>query len=273
MAETPKITSRENGRLVHARKVRDGKIAGKMLIEGRRLAGEAARSDIQIDECFYASGFRDDGLLTTVFERTDQAFEVPDNILRSITDTENPQGIVLVASRPVQGTEGIASRLARNLPVVVFLIEAANPSNLGAVVRTTEAAGAAGLIISENSADPYSPKALRAAMGSAFRLPIWTGPAVDDVLRWSAERGLITTAAATSGVRTHFETDWRLPRLLVMGSEAHGLQPALLDSMNEIISIPIENDVESLNLAVSAGIILFEAKRQVSEKSTAFGPT
>ena len=262
MTETPKITSRDNRRLVHARSIRDGKADTHMLIEGRRLAREAVRSNIEIYECFYASGIHDDELLSAIFELTNQAFEVPDSLLKSIADTKNPQGIVLLAPRPPNGRAGIERRLTGRLPVVVFLAETSNPSNLGAVIRTSEAAGVAGVIVSEQSANAFSPKALRSAMGSAFRLPIWTGAGTNEVLRWSAEQELVTTAADISGERSYLDIDWRLPRLLMLGSEAHGVPPVLLESIDEIISIPMESEVESLNLAVSAGIILFEAKRQ-----------
>src|SRR5436190_7697574 len=251
------ITSRDNQRLAHARKVRDGKVPGMMFIEGRRLVEEAIRSDIAIEECFFSDDFGDDGLRGAFHGRV---FEVHAKIFRSLADTGQPQGVIVVAKRP----ESLSFKLVESsaVPVVVFLNEINNPSNLGAVIRTAEAADAAGVIISDNSADVFSPKALRAAMGSSFRLPIWSGVNFDEVIRWANGQSFVKTAADISGEMLYTAVDWTKKRLLIFGSEAHGLRDADLDKVGEKIIIPMGQDVESLNLAVAAGVILFEARRQ-----------
>ncbi|HQX57259.1 MAG TPA: RNA methyltransferase, partial [Pyrinomonadaceae bacterium] len=140
------------------------------------------------------------------------------------------------------------------------------PSNLGAVLRTAEAAGVAGIIITKQSADVYSPKSIRASMGSIFRMAIWNDVELDPVLRWAADKGLRATTTAAAATATHTAVDWSIPRLLIFGSEAHGLNGIDLGISDERVKIAIESPVESLNLAVSAGIILFEAKRQIDSK-------
>lgn len=263
MNDIPKIVSRDNGRLMHARKVRDGKVRSEMFIEGRRLVSEALASDLAIDECFVADDFRDREMVQAVSERTDAIAQISARLFVSIADTDQPQGIILIAKRPAGFAEKIDSRLgSSSLPVVVFLKEINNPSNLGAVLRTAEAAGAAGVIVSTNSADVYSPKALRAAMGASFRVPIWDEAEFGDVLKWARAKNLRTTATGASTDTSYSEIDWRAPRLLIFGSEAHGLSETEMAVTDEQIRIPMESGVESLNLAVSAGIILFEAKRQ-----------
>jgi TrmH family RNA methyltransferase len=151
--------------------------------------------------------------------------------------------------------------LQTNFPVI-FLFEINNPSNLGAIFRTAEAAGAAGVIISAKSAAAFSPKAMRAALGANLRLPIWENARFEQVLIWASETKAITTAADINAVKKYTEIDWNQPRLLIFGSEAHGLSENARTSIEELIYIPMQNDVESLNLAVSCGIILFEAHRQ-----------
>ncbi len=263
MKEITKITSRNNQSLIHARKVRDGKERLQMFIEGRRLVGEALSSGLVIDECFVSDDFRDAEMLDAVSQRTDRIVQIPTRIFSSIADTDQSQGIILLAQRPAALAEQIEARLGiSSLQVVVFLKEINNPSNLGAVLRTAEAAGVAGVIVSTNSADVFSPKALRAAMGASFRLPVWDNADFDDALRWAKARELITTAADASAVSSYTDIDWKTPRLLILGSEAHGLSVDELASIDQAIKIPMENSVESLNLAVSAGTILFEAKRQ-----------
>jgi TrmH family RNA methyltransferase len=181
---------------------------------------------------------------------------VEPKIFRSIADTENPQGIIVLARKPI----GSLGNFLQGL--IVLLHRVNNPSNLGAVVRTAEAAGAAGLITTAGSADAFSPKSLRASMGSAFRLPIVEGVDLEDAIVWAKERGLVSTAADITGKADYTGVDWKVPRLLVFGSEAHGLDERELASIDETILVQMENEVESLNLAVTSGIILFEAKRQ-----------
>lgn len=261
MNKTEIITSRENGKLIHARKVRDGKLRSQIFVEGRRLAAEALRSDIVIDECLVSDEFDRGELIDAICERSRNVSAVADRLFKSIADTNEPQGIVLLARRP----EGIMVDPASQpaiLPLVLFLNEISNPSNLGAIMRTAEAAGVAGVIVSTNSADAFSPKAIRAAMGSSFRLKIRENVEYADVIAWAKNQKLTTTVADVSAKCSYTEADWRQSRLLIFGSEAHGLSEEQLANVDEKLLIPMENSVESLNLSVSAGIILFEAKRQ-----------
>ncbi|MGH7784531.1 MAG: TrmH family RNA methyltransferase, partial [Candidatus Binatia bacterium] len=192
--------------------------------------------------------------------------EVGEDLFRSIADTDSPQGIAVICDRPGTGQKDFEERFNlsnEQIPLVIFLEEVNNPSNLGAIVRTAEAAGAAGVIVSKGSADPFSAKAVRASMGSAFRLPVWSGVDLGTAVTWAGERGMIVTAADIDGDKIYTHIDWRKPRLLVFGSEAHGLSDAHKNKVEDLITIPTSANVESLNLAVSAGVILFEAKRQI----------
>lgn len=258
-----RISSRDNRRLVTARKVRDGKDRERIFIEGRRLAEEALRSDLFIEEAFVAEGFRMREIVERVSQRIERVSEISDRLFVSIADTDQPQGIALIAQRPKSSLPLIESRFAENsLPIVVFLNEISDPSNLGAVFRTAEAAGAAGVIISPNSADAFSPKASRGAMGANFRLAIVEETTLENVLDWAKGKGISPVATAASAPISYTKIDWQKPRLVVFGSEAHGLDARELEMIGNAIRIPLENNVESLNLAVSAAVILFEAKRQ-----------
>jgi TrmH family RNA methyltransferase len=235
-----------------------------MFIEGRRLADEALRSDINVVECFVAEGFNDEYLLNNVLARCSAVAEVPEKIFTSLADTEHSQGIILIGKRPHGGRLAIERALVNAaVPVVIFLHEINNPSNLGAVLRTAEAAGVAGVIASRKSADVYSPKSLRASMGAGFRLPVWNNVAFDQATLWAKEKGLGIRATAASAELAYTEADWRRRCLLIFGSEAHGLSPDQIRSVDQTICIPMSDGVESLNLAVSAGVVLFEAKRQI----------
>jgi len=269
-----KIESKDNPRLKLARKVRDGLESAFIFVEGVRLAEEAVRSNLAIEFCLFEkgndAGSRQTDLLDSVWSKTTNIFEVDEALFAAISDTRSPQGIILICKRPKAERTAFEIECKRRtavLPLTVFLSEVNNPSNLGAVVRAAEAAGVAGIIVSKNSADIFSPKALRGSMGSTFRMPIWAGATNAEAIDWARSNGVSTVGATADAARSYAELDWSIPRMLVLGSEAHGISPDFESMLDERISIPMDPNVESLNLSVAAGIILFEARRQVVKLS------
>jgi len=268
-----KITSRENAKLKLARKVRDGREKDLIFVEGLRLAEEVLRSDVRIGEVFVSDNFneneRTERLIKDFQTKNHSINEVSEKLFPTIADTKTSQGIILICEKPTTGKRDFETEFSGQkdkLPVIVFLHEINNPSNLGAILRTTEAVNAAGVIISKNSAEVFSPKSLRASMGAGLRLNIWSNAGFDEVLDWAGEHNLILTAADVNAPKSYTEIDWSKPRLLIFGSEAHGLRADEFQKINEGLVIPMENGVESLNLAVSCGIILFEARRQADSR-------
>lgn len=262
MAIPEAITSRDNRRLINARKVRDGGIRELIFIEGKRLAAEALSAGLVIDECLVADSFGESDLVDEIASHA-PVFEVPDNLFRTIVDTTNPQGIVVLAQLP---RSGFLHRddLPLDASPFVFLKDVNNPSNLGAILRTAEAAGAGGIITSPNSADSFSPKSLRAAMGSAFRIGIEHGISLSKAVEWARSRGIRVVGTDPANGIDHAANDWSSPTLLIFGSEAHGLTGEELAMCDSSVRIAIADGVESLNLAASAAVILFEARRQIS---------
>jgi TrmH family RNA methyltransferase len=263
MPEMIRVTSRDNARVKEAKRVRDGKQRDKIFIEGARLIGEAVRSEAKL-HCLFVS---DDGLdrnrELVGAANVREVFQLSDPVFRSIVDTVTSQGIAGLAERPATGRTELEKRLSTaSVPLVAYLYHINNPSNLGAVIRTAEAAGVAGVIVSHGSADAFSPKAVRAAMGSSFRLPVWTDVGIDDAIVWSESNGLLTVATETTSARVYTDVDWRRPAMILFGSEAHGLPESVIQKVDDRIFIPMDKTVESLNLAVACGVILFEARRQ-----------
>jgi TrmH family RNA methyltransferase len=242
---------------------------GLALGEGKRLVIEALASGISPTESFistkFAANVENADLLAQLSGKCPFVFELPDRVFATITDTSNSQGVIVLAERPENRLQRIESGLdvATLLPIVLFFSEINNPANLGAMMRTAEAAGAAGMIVSKNSADAFSPRSIRASMGSAFRIPVVSGRSFDEAVGWARSKQLRITAASTDGSRYHDEIDWKLPRMMVFGSEAHGLTEGEISLVDETVGIPMAESVESLNLAVAGGIILFEARRQM----------
>ena len=262
------ITSRDNPYLKHARAVRKGKVSAEMFIEGLRLCEEAVRSRVNITGVLYTSDFsldpRGKALLAELKDRETETLLIPEKLLDSVTDTRSPQGIVILAEKPANDRLRLSDALRENiggLPLIVVLHEMNNPANVGAILRTAEAAGAAGAILTKTSSDPFSPKALRGSMGGSLRLPIWHDVDYDDALYWCAGHHLLIACADINGKFSYTDIDWKKPHALVIGSEAHGLTEQEMVMCDESFRIPMAAPVESLNAAVAAGIVLYEARR------------
>jgi TrmH family RNA methyltransferase len=269
-----KITSRDNKKLKYARKVRDGKIKDAVFVEGVRLGEEVLRSNLTINECFFCDGFTENKrgreLIDNISTIIANISEIDKTIFQTIADTKQSQGIVLIVEKPLTTKESFELKYKKfppEFPITLFLSKINNPANLGAILRTAEACGVNGVIISENSAEAFSPKSARSALGANLRLTVWENTNMKDVLVWANKNNLVTTAADVNAENAYTQIDWKIPRLLIFGSEAHGLSVEDLKIIEETIYIPMENGVESLNLAVSCGIILFEAKRQIGNLS------
>jgi TrmH family RNA methyltransferase len=256
-----------------ARKILAGQEDELILLEGVRLVEEGLRSEVGIVEALYTRRFADGdrgaevlaGITEKVFEdavrdATECLSEVDEDVFATVTDTKTSQGIVMICRRPSTAFEDFTRHTSSAGGLFVALHEINNPSNLGAILRTAEAAGVAGVITTKSSADVFSAKSLRAGLGSNLRVPLWTGASFADVIAWAKERDLAATAADAHASLSYRDVDWSRPRVVVFGSEAHGLSPEELSMIDERMTIPMANGVESLNLAVSAGIILFEAK-------------
>ncbi len=258
------INSRKNPLAQRARVVRDGREKGLVFVEGVRLCEEALRASVVFEAVMYTRTLtvdeRGNALLDRLREVCRNTHAVSEDVLESVSDTKTPQGLVALAHRPETGGERIEQ--TEGVPLVVVMHRANNPSNAGAALRVAEAAGATGVILTKGSTDPLSPKSLRGSMGSAFRLPLWTGPTLEEALGWCAARGIGTVATAAAANSLHTELDWTKPRAIVLGPEAGGLSEAELGATEEAVRIPMREPVESLNLATALAVILYEAARQ-----------
>lgn len=263
-----KITSRDNSLLRRARAVRDGKVDDTVFVEGLRLCQEALSSGLEIDAVIYSEEItRKERAMLLIAElgaAGQKVASVSEKLLESISYTKTPQGIVVLASRPPNDEANFKQKQTSS-PFLVILHGVNNPVNVGAILRTSEAAGVTGAITTAHTSDAFSPKALRGAMGSAFRLPIWGGAEYSDVIDWCAERGIRTICGVARGDKTYTEIDWRGSFAVIVGPESTGLSPEEIARADEAVRIPMRGSVESLNVAVATGIILYEANRRRSD--------
>jgi len=263
------ITSRDNSLLRQARGVRDGKIPELIFVEGLRLCEEALRSGLSIQAVIYSEEIaqkeRATRLLANIAAVSERLASVSEKLLATISYTKTPQGIVALARRPNSGPEELAVK-SLEAPLLVIVHGINNPANVGAILRSAEAAGLAGAIVTESTADPFSAKALRGAMGSAFRLPIWAGASYAEALTWCAESDIKTVCTDVGAVTSYTEIDWKNSKALIVGPEASGLTREEVAAADEAIKIPMHGEVESLNVAVATGIVLYEAARQRGQR-------
>jgi len=259
------ITSRDNSLLREARAVRDGKIDDLIFVEGLRLCEEAYRSKLEIEAVIASDELmRKERAMIAIAELSHVAkrnASVNEKLLASISYTKTPQGIVVLARRPVASETRLSENHNRN-SLLVVLHQINNPVNVGAILRTAEAAGANGVITTTNTSDPFSPKSLRGAMGSAFRLPIWIGPSYTTTIEWCKARSISTVCADVGGALAYTTLDWSGARALFLGPESTGFTLEELMQADKAVTIPMQGSAESLNVSVAAGILLFEAARQ-----------
>jgi RNA methyltransferase, TrmH family len=259
------ITSRDNSLLRQARAVRDGKIDDPIFIEGLRLCEEALRSNLSIQAVIFSEEIarkdRAADVIAELEQKAERSAAVSEKLLESISYTKTPQGIIVLAQRPDARKQRLANAMSDN-PLLVVLHRLNNPVNVGAILRSAEAAGATGAIATATTSDPFSPKALRGAMGSAFRLPLWIGPTYLEVLQWCEQAHISTVCAATSGNISYTEGDWTVASSFIFGPESAGLTEDEIAAAGQVVKIPMQGEVESLNVSVAAGILLYEAARQ-----------
>ena len=259
------ITSRDNPLLQRARAIRDGRDRDLIFVEGLRLCEEALSSKLQIEAVVYSDEISEKArakeFLSRVAGVSSRLECVSEKLLGTISYTKTPQGIILLAARPNTANYIDSSQ---QTPLLIVMHRINNPVNVGAIMRTAEAAGATGVIATKETSDPYSPKSLRGAMGSAFRLPLWCGPSYDEAIRWCAERQIRTVGADAEGVEEYSRVDWKQACALILGPESDGLSQAELAATDQTVKVPMKGAVESLNVAVTAGVLLYEAARQRS---------
>lgn len=260
------INSSDNQKVKLARAVRDGRERDKIFVEGLRLCEELIKTDPAIDFVFVTAKFLQNSRgaeLVNNLSSKQNIFELNEKIFASLSDTKQSQGIIAIAGKPATGKTALEKNLADD-SILLLLHEINNPSNLGAILRTAEATDVSGIITTKNSTDAFSPKALRGAMGASFRLPFWTNADYFEALEWAHSRKIKSVCADIKSEVSYTEINWRESKLIIFGSEGHGLTAAEMANTDETLLIPMDNHVESLNIAVACGVILFESKRQRS---------
>ena len=225
--------------------------SGLFLAEGRKLCEEALRSGMVLERCLVTEKESNLPLLKGLDEKT---ILISDHIAQKLSTMETTPGIFMVL-RQKEFT-------AVSDPAFILALDhLSDPSNLGAILRSAEAFGAGMVFISEGSVDLYSPKVLRAAMGSVFRVPTQKG-SLPDFLRTQKEKGYQILGA---GLNRNFlelpDVKFDIPTVMIIGNEANGITAEIYDHCDRGVFIPMLGENESLNAAVAASILLWEQSK------------
>ena len=230
----------------------------KIALEGTRLVRDAVERGHKPVFILYEPTFADYDLIATLQDRSVQMLPVNSEVMQHVSDTKQPQGVVGVFPMP-------HPQLPREPERVLILDNIRDPGNLGTMLRTAAAAGIqVAILLEPGSADPYNPKVLRSGMGAHFRLPI-VGASRGEIEQYCANLAVYVTAAEAD--MSYDAVDWTRPWAIVVSNEAHGASKAMHQIASQSLSIPMAAQTESLNAAVAAGVVLFEAARQCRQMS------
>lgn len=185
---------------------------------------------------------------------------VTEEVLAKASDIRTPQGILCVVRMPQYEREDLLGR--ESAPLILIAENIQDPGNLGTMFRTAEAAGVTGLLLSADTVDVFNPKTVRSTMSSIFRLPFYISRDLASDLVWMKEQGIQLFAACLDAQHNYDETSYQGGTAFLIGNEGSGLTTASMEAADEKIIIPMEGRIESLNAAVSSGILLYEAYRQ-----------
>jgi RNA methyltransferase, TrmH family len=259
------ISSRQNPFVQRCRALarRRDETAGDVLLDGLHLLSDAMAADVAISaagapEAFWLSPVGA-SLAAALADRGAQVYEASPSVIEAASPVKAPTGIVAIARwRPAQMDAVFAGEPA----LIACAVRVQDPGNVGAIVRAAEAAGATGVVAADGSADPLGWKALRGSMGSAFRLPVAAGADAGEICRHARARGVrVVSTSPVDGTSLH-DTDLTGPIMVLLGGEGAGVPEGITALADGALRIPMQSPVESLNVAVAAGVILFEAYRQ-----------
>lgn len=251
------ITSGENRifrlceQLTH-KKYRDK--LGMYLIEGENLLEEAVKNHAEIKTVLVRQDYGGN-----FYGSEDKVFYLDDRLFDRLSQTETSQGIMAIVKKPEFSRAEFTDKNDGSNYVVLDRLQ--DPGNIGTIIRTADAAGYGLIIAMKGTADVFSPKAVRAATGSLFRMPVVFMDSVDELMEFTRAAGKKLAATCFDTDRYYYDEDLRENIALIIGNEGGGICRELIESSDLKIKIPMHGNIESLNASVAAGILMYEAVR------------
>jgi TrmH family RNA methyltransferase len=267
------ITSRQNPLVARFRTAARGDVGGVMLLDGAHLIADGIAAAITFQLAAVTPAASEDAGVQSLVDSLQRSgvevIVVSASVMDAVSPVKTPSGIVALAQRPPVSADRM---YGGQTALVVSAVDVQDPGNLGAIVRVAEAAGATGFVAAGGSANPFGWKALRGSMGSALRLPIASEVTAEDAIAEATQHGCRIVAAVPRDGRPLFDVDLTAAIHLLIGGEGQGLPASLADAADDRVTIPMQAPVESLNAAVTAALIVYEARRQRGAPSVAGRP-
>ena len=234
---------------------------GIYLVEGLRMFVEAPEDkvrEVYVSESFYNKRKEELNL-----DRWGRKLEVlSDSVYGHVSDTKTPQGVMVVVEQPQYSFEQVISGKDGKAPLLMVLDNLQDPGNLGTILRAGEAAGVTGVIMSSDCVDIYNPKVIRSTMGSIYRMPFIYVDDLPEVVHMLNQNEIHTYAAHLKGTHSYEADDFCKGTAFLIGNEGNGLREEVADAAEIYVKIPMCGEVESLNAAIAATVLMFEAARQ-----------
>lgn len=245
------------------------------IIEGPNLIADAVRAGADIRELIFrdegtggespASGILPGAVLDALTAAGTRAYGLPSHMFDRLCSTETARDVAAVVAGPDAGIEELRARQAGGSGSVIVFDRLQDPGNVGTIIRTADAAGYAGAIAVKGTADIYSPKVVRAAAGSLFRLPVVFAEDLQEAISLAGRLGLTAVAADTEAPETCYEADLSGGIALFVGNEGAGIDKKYLAEIPGSVRIPMQGDIDSLNAGIAASVIMYENARQIRE--------
>ncbi len=230
------------------------------IIEGIKIIQEAINNNIKIKNIIISDSFlesRDGKLFNEEIKNQDNIIKVNTSLFKSISDTENPQGLLAICEFTIRDLSELDYLFN---PSILFLDGIQDPGNMGTIIRTADAFNIDGIILGEGSVDPYNSKVVRSTMGSIFRVPLYICNNSLNTLGLLKDKNYYILASSLDG-NSIYNGGFNRKFVCVIGNEANGVNPDILDLAHDLIKIPMPGNAESLNAGVAASIIMYEAMK------------
>ncbi len=264
------ISSLQNSRVKAAVRLRDRRDRDRdrrFRIEGYREVLRAVKSGLPIEELFFCPemflGVNEEPLIHRAIEECGAAeVEVTPPVFQKLSYRDRPDGLLAIAPIPTWDLPSLESRAKfSETPLILVAQAIEKPGNLGTMLRTADAVGIDCVIVCDRCTDIWNPNVVRASVGTLFTVPVAEGESAE-VRAWLRERNIRLIATTPDAETLHTNADLTTPLALVVGSEQYGLDESWLAEADQKVQIPMRGDADSLNAAISAAVVLFEAIRQ-----------
>ena len=245
------IKSRQNQVFKDLKQVgKKGQFKDSFIAEGLRLVETVIASGIQSEALVLEEGFSE---AEALFNKIEDVIVLSKDLFAQVSDTSTPQGVLLIAKKPESGDFSSVKDATR----VMVLDRVQDPGNVGTLIRLAAGLGFSAVLLIEGSANPYEAKTMRSAMGATFQVPLVIDLSFQSAYNWLKVNGFRICVADMGGQDLAL-TKFTEKSAIVLGNEGNGISDSFRESADEIVSIPLANDVESLNVAAAGAIIAYQ---------------